>query len=76
MVVVIYIYSHSSITGFLIKDPTDEFTKESVKRIAAGRLGEKEELSNLAAYLLSDYSNWMTGQVVTFDGGESTAMVS
>jgi enoyl-[acyl-carrier-protein] reductase (NADH) len=33
-------------------------------------MGEQEELSNLAAYLLSDYANWMTGQVIDLDGGE------
>jgi len=33
-------------------------------------MGEKEELSNLAIYLLSDYANWITGQVIEMDGGE------
>ena len=40
-------------------------------RIPAGRVGEHAELANLAAYLLSDYSAYMTGACVTIDGGES-----
>jgi len=51
-------------------DPTGAFAEEGKKRIPVGRMGEQEELSNLAAYLLSDYANWLTGQVIDFDGGE------
>ena len=40
------------------------------KRIPLKRFGEHQELSNLAAYLLSDYSSYMTGEIVTLDGGE------
>jgi 2,4-dienoyl-CoA reductase len=57
-------------------DPTGAFTDKAQSRIPAGRLGQQEELSNLACYLLSDYSNWMNGQVVNFDGGELTNMVT
>jgi 2,4-dienoyl-CoA reductase len=39
-------------------------------------LGQPEELANLASYLLSDYSSWMTGQVIDFDGGELTNIVN
>ena len=42
------------------------------KRIPLKRMGEHQELSNLAAYLLSDYSAYMTGEIVTLDGGEWT----
>lgn len=40
------------------------------KRIPLGRVGEHQELANLAAYLLSDYSAYITGQEITIDGGE------
>lgn len=40
-------------------------------RIPLGRVGEHQELANLAAYLLSDYSAYMTGSCITLDGGES-----
>ncbi len=39
-------------------------------RIPLKRVGEHQELANLAAYLLSDYSAYITGEVVTIDGGE------
>ncbi len=42
----------------------------SEKRIPLGRLGEHQELANLAAYLLSEYSAYITGACVTIDGGE------
>ena len=40
-----------------------------LSQIPVGRLGEVEEHSNLACYLLSDYASWVNGAVVTFDGG-------
>lgn len=56
-------------------DPTGSFSESAKSRIPAGRLGEREELSNLATYLLSDYSNWLNGQVIEFDGAEHTNLV-
>ena len=43
---------------------------DPAKRIPLKRVGEHQELANLAAYLLSDYSAYVTGEVVTIDGGE------
>ena len=37
-----------------------------LKRIPVGRLGEVEELANLASYIVSDYANWMTGEVILY----------
>lgn len=34
------------------------------------RVGDHQELANLAAYLVSDYSDYINGEVVTIDGGE------
>ncbi len=50
--------------------PTPELEKARLKRIPAGRFGTQEELAELAAYLVSDASDWMRGEIVTFDGGE------
>ncbi|GAB1602095.1 2,4-dienoyl-CoA reductase, mitochondrial-like [Argonauta hians] len=55
-------------------DPTGSFTNAAKKRIPIGRLGTPEELANLAIYLVSDYSNWVTGSVFRFDGGEYPSM--
>ena len=51
-------------------DPTGNFQKEIVNKLPMGRLGEKEELANFITFLTSDYCNWLTGQVINFDGGE------
>ena len=34
------------------------------------RVGDHQELANLAAYLVSDYAAFVNGEVVTIDGGE------
>ena len=43
---------------------------DMAKKNAIGRLGDHQELANLAAYLLSDFAAFMTGEVVVLDGGE------
>jgi NAD(P)-dependent dehydrogenase (short-subunit alcohol dehydrogenase family) len=43
---------------------------DPVKKIPVGRTGEHQELANLAAYLVSDYSSFINGEVITIDGGE------
>lgn len=40
------------------------------QRIPLNRVGEHQELANLAAFLMSDYSGYINGEVVTIDGGE------
>lgn len=43
---------------------------DPAKLVPVGRVGEHQELANLAAYLVSDYSAYVNGEVVTIDGGE------
>lgn len=40
------------------------------KRVPLKRVGEHQELANLAAFLLSDFSGYINGEVITIDGGE------
>jgi len=40
------------------------------KKLPLKRFGDHQELANLAAYLLSDHSGYITGEVVTIDGAE------
>ncbi|HQV52369.1 MAG: SDR family oxidoreductase [Flavobacteriales bacterium] len=40
------------------------------KKVPLGRLGEHQELADLVAYLVSPYSGYINGEVVTIDGGE------
>jgi len=49
-------------------DLKDEFDMK--KKIPLRRMGEHQEMANLAAYLMSDFSSYINGEVVTIDGGE------
>jgi len=46
---------------------------DPTSRIPLKRVGEHGELANLAAFLLSDYSGYITGESITIDGGEVLA---
>lgn len=50
--------------------PTPELEQKMLDRVPMGRVGDPGELSNLAAYLISDYAAYINGEVVTIDGGE------
>ncbi len=52
----------------LPEDIRDKF--DLAKKVPLKRVGEHQELSNLAAYLVSDFSAYMNGEVITIDGGE------
>ena len=49
-------------------DLVDKF--DPARWVPLKRVGDHQELANLAAYLLSDYSSYVNGEVVTIDGGE------
>ena len=51
-------------------DPSGRFETEMLKQIPANRTGEIAEIANLAAYLASDYASWISGTIITLDGGE------
>lgn len=50
--------------------PTPEVEAEARARIPMGRFGEHDELTSLAAFLLSDAAPFINGECVTIDGGE------
>jgi NAD(P)-dependent dehydrogenase (short-subunit alcohol dehydrogenase family) len=50
--------------------PRPEFEELAKKRIPLGRFGTVEEFANLAAFLVSDGSAYINGDVITMDGGE------
>ncbi len=56
--------------GVAFQTSNVERTQEVVSRkIPLGRLGEPEDIANAALFLASDLASYMTGTVVTVDGG-------
>lgn len=49
-------------------DLKDKF--DMAKKVPLQRVGAHQELANIAAYLISDYSAYVNGEVITIDGGE------
>ena len=43
---------------------------DMAKKVPLQRVGDHQELANLAAYLVSDFSAYVNGEVVVIDGGE------
>ena len=59
--------------GFIQTDMTDKLTDEMkqnlLKFVPLGRMGKTEDVANLALFLASSDSSYITGQVITIDGG-------
>jgi NAD(P)-dependent dehydrogenase (short-subunit alcohol dehydrogenase family) len=53
--------------------PDEEMANNMKKRVPLQRFGEPDELSDLAVFLLSDGSTYLTGQSIALDGGEILA---
>jgi len=43
---------------------------DPAKKVPVGRVGENQELANLCAFLVSDFSSYINGDCITIDGGE------
>jgi len=50
--------------------PRPELEDVAQKRIPANRFGTVDELADLAAFLMSDHSSYINGEVIRMDGGE------
>ncbi len=59
--------------GFIRTHMTDvlkeEIKQELLKKIPMRRLGEPKDIASVAVFLASELSDYMTGQVLTVDGG-------
>lgn len=59
--------------GFIDTEMTrvlkDDIKSEMLKAIPLGRFGTPEDVSNVIAFLVSSFSDYITGQVIHIDGG-------
>ncbi len=56
--------------GFIKSDMTADLNEAELKKaIPVGRFGEPEEVADLAAFLVSDAAGYITGEVISINGG-------
>ena len=53
----------------MTKNLIDEKKKNFLQNIPLKRFGESQDISNLAIFLASEKSNYITGQSINIDGG-------
>jgi NAD(P)-dependent dehydrogenase (short-subunit alcohol dehydrogenase family) len=49
---------------------SEDAAKRTLASIPLGRLGQPEEVAELAAFIMSDKASYMNGEIVTLDGGQ------
>jgi 3-oxoacyl-[acyl-carrier protein] reductase len=55
---------------------SDEKREKSAQRNPMKKVGTPDDIAQMASFLLSEKSNWMTGQILHVDGGMSTLLVN
>ncbi len=56
--------------GFIATDMTEGLDEESLKQdIPMGRFGSAEEVAHLVSFLASEHSGYITGEVISINGG-------
>ena len=48
---------------------SDEVKEAATKQIPLGHFGKPEDIANMAAYLASEKAAYITGQIISVDGG-------
>ena len=56
-------------TDMMKKNTPDKIINEVVSQISLNRVGEPDEIANVALFLSSSLSDYITGQVIRVDGG-------
>ncbi|MFO0595093.1 MAG: SDR family oxidoreductase [Myxococcaceae bacterium] len=54
--------------------PFDDYVAKRAKEVPLGRIGQAEEFANVACFLASDASSYVTGTALNVDGGRSPAV--
>ncbi len=54
----------------------DNFGVELAARMPLERLGDPQDIANLATFLASDLAGWITGETYVIDGGAGVAAAS
>ena len=55
--------------GILSKDTETDFAKWAVSTTPLGRIGQPKDISDIAVFLASDASGWLTGETLLAGGG-------
>ena len=59
--------------GFVDTDMTQVLPEQIKEKVTAqiplGRFGKPEDIANMAAYLASEKAGYITGQIISVDGG-------
>ena len=55
--------------GFVDTEMTEVIRENACKQIILGRFGKPEDIANTAVFLASDKADYITGQVISVDGG-------
>ena len=56
-------------TDMMRNNTPEKMTNEIVSKISLGRVAEPKEIANVALFLCSELSDYITGQVIRVDGG-------
>ena len=65
--------THTPLAGSLLDTP--EKMENNAQRHPLKKVGDPQEMAELAAYLLSPAAGWMSGQILKMDGGISTIKI-
>jgi 3-oxoacyl-[acyl-carrier protein] reductase len=57
-------------TGFFAEPPSEEHRQATLARLPLDRLGEPTDIAAAVDYLSSEDAGWVTGQVLSVNGGE------
>ena len=56
-------------TDMMVNNTQDKIISQTLERLSLKRIGQTEEISNVALFLASEMSSYITGQTISVDGG-------